>query len=125
MKLIDTSSWIEALRPKGRAEIKERVHALLNDGRACWCDAVRIELWNSRTSEQESKLLRAFDEDLPNLPIDEKVWTGAIRLAQVARSEGITVPAMDLLIFECARQNEVSIESADQHFRALFDLKLK
>ena len=46
LTLIDTSSWIEALRRSGRAEVRERVARLMSEGRAAWCDLVALELWN-------------------------------------------------------------------------------
>jgi hypothetical protein len=44
--LVDTSSWIEALRLNGRENIREQVKLLLIDGLAAWCDMVAVELWN-------------------------------------------------------------------------------
>ena len=46
MKLIDTSSWIDALRRDGDPQIRARVVALMASGEAAWCDLVRLELWN-------------------------------------------------------------------------------
>lgn len=119
MTLIDTSSWVEALRPKGRVEVRERVEALLSEGQASWCDAVRLELWNGRGNEREARMLRQLEASLESFPIDAPVWNLAISTARAARARGITVPAIDLLIFACARINDLDIESADGHFELL------
>lgn len=119
MVLIDTSSWVEALRTRGRADVRQRVYVLIQTGEACWCNAVRLELWNGRGGEQEQKKLHDFDEVVPVLPIDGAVWERSFRLAQQARTQGLTVPAMDLLIAACAYYHGVRIESADEHFQHL------
>jgi hypothetical protein len=44
MILLDSSVWIEALRERGNAETKRRVHEHLQSGRACWMPMIRLEL---------------------------------------------------------------------------------
>jgi predicted nucleic acid-binding protein len=117
--LIDTSSWIDALRTRGRAEVRKRVDQLIQSGEACWCDAVRLELWNGRGGEQEQKRLRDFDEVLPLLSTNEEVWERSLELSQKARTQGLTMPAIDLLIAACAFHHGVKIESVDEHFQQL------
>jgi predicted nucleic acid-binding protein len=117
--LVDTSSWVDALRRQGRADVRRRVNLLLQSGEACWCDAVRLELWNGRGGEQEQKKLRDFDEVLPRLPINEEVWERSLELSRSCRSHGLRVPAIDLLIAACAFHHSVKIESADNHFQQL------
>ena len=53
--LVDTSSWIEALRSSGRADVRERVRVLLLNGLAAWCDMVAVELWNGARGDYEKK----------------------------------------------------------------------
>ena len=47
--LVDTSSWVEALRSGGKEPVRERVHKLLIDARAVVCDVVlvRLPLWRA------------------------------------------------------------------------------
>ena len=61
MKLIDTSSWVDALRRDGDPEIKARVVALMRGGTAAWCDMVRLELWNGLRGVAERKQMEEFD----------------------------------------------------------------
>jgi hypothetical protein len=42
VQLIDASSWIHALRKAGDPVVRARVHALLVDAQAAWCDVVRV-----------------------------------------------------------------------------------
>ncbi len=122
MVLIDSSSWVEALRVGGDPAIRARVRTLLENGEAAWCDMVRLELWNSAAGEQERKNLRQFDRDLPCLAITRDVWDAAATLARRARSAGLTIPNTDLLIFACADYYKVLLEHHDEHFSQLANL---
>jgi predicted nucleic acid-binding protein len=120
--LIDSSSWIEALRRTGNSTVQARVRTLLSDGEAAWCDMVRLELWNSVAGEWERKALRQFERDLPCLAVTPEVWEAAIDLARQARAAGLTVPYTDLLIFACANYHNVPLEHHDEHFSHLANL---
>lgn len=119
MTLVDSSSWIQALRKTGDESVRQRVHALLSTGEAAWCDLVRLELWNGAPGEAEKKALRQFDRDLPCLETSREVWDLACELARKSRTAGLTVPATDLVIFACAQHHGVALEHRDQHFDLL------
>ena len=124
MTLIDTSSWIDALRRDGDPAIKTRVAALLRDGTAAWCDMVRLELWNGLRGAAEKKQMEALEADVCNLATTDKVWARARLLAQRARAKGINVPGPDLIIAACAWEHHVGMEHDDSHLAslaALFD----
>lgn len=117
--LIDTSSWVHALRHSGNEEVRQRVSHLLSSADAVWCDAVRLELWNGARGTVEKRRLKLFEEELPSLPIDETVWNLAFSIARATRSAGLTIPAIDIVIFACARRHGVQLEHTDEHFRQL------
>lgn len=119
MILVDTSSWIHWIRPNGDRVVKQRVIALLQNGAACWCPVIRLELWNGAGGDQEKKILRELEHRLPVLPIDDAVWDAACALAHKARTAGVTVPATDVLIAACAQRHGVELESADTDFDRL------
>ncbi|MBU6200115.1 MAG: PIN domain-containing protein [Xanthomonadaceae bacterium] len=119
MILVDTSSWIHLLRPRGDAAARARVVAALRAGDACWCAQVRLELWNGASGAQEKKALRDFERLLPALAITDEVWALACELARKARAGGISVPATDLLIAACARHHGVELEHCDSDFDLL------
>src|ERR1700690_1711402 len=102
MVLVDSSSWVESLRRAGRAEVRDRVQALLAAGEAAWCNMIRLELWNGAKGTLEKRILREFDRVVACLPIDDLVWNLSIELAQRARAAGLSVPADDLIIAACA-----------------------
>lgn len=122
MHLVDTSAWIHCLRPKGDAAVRERVAKHTEGGAVCWCSMVRLELWNGARGAQEKKVLRAMEDVIPELEIDDAVWEGAIELGRRARAKGVTAPASDVLIAACAKHHGVRLVHADQHLAALMKL---
>lgn len=119
MILIDSSSWIHFLRPNGDPAVRARVEAALTAGEACWCPLVRLELWNGAAGERDRSILRNFEAVLPDLSIDEEVWSAACELARRARSAGVSVPATDILIAACARTHRADLETSDSDFERL------
>lgn len=84
---------------------------------------VRLELWNGAGGDHEKKVLRDFERVLPELAINEDVWSGACELARRARTAGVSVPATDLLIAACARYHQVDLEQSDSDFDLLSKVK--
>ncbi len=113
--LIDTSSWIEALRVTGKREVRERVMNLMVEGRAAWCDMVAIELWNGARGDYERQRLSELDKEITCLQITLEVWQKARVLAQQCRLSGQTVPSADLVIAACALSHHADIEHQDDH----------
>lgn len=122
MLLIDTSSWIHLLRSNGDPAVRTRVERALQAGEACWCPIVRLELWNGAGGEREKKALRDFERLLPELEIDDDVWSGAYELARKARAAGVSIPATDLLIAACAKRHDAALEHSDSDFTQLAKL---
>jgi hypothetical protein len=107
------------LRPTGDPVVRARVAAALTAGEACWCPLVRLELWNGAAGDRDRRILRDFESVLPELTIDDDVWTSAYDLARRARAAGISVPATDILIAACARRHGAELETADSDFERL------
>ncbi|MBI2027659.1 MAG: hypothetical protein HYS98_07670 [Deltaproteobacteria bacterium] len=59
--LIDSSSWIEALRKNGKREIKDRVERLLVEGQATSCEMVLLELWNGARGKEEKNYISELE----------------------------------------------------------------
>jgi predicted nucleic acid-binding protein len=113
--LIDTSSWIEALRKNGREEIRERVKQHLLEGHAAWNDMITVELWNGARGEYEKAQLANLEKEISCLPTTKEVWTLARDLARQCRSAGHTIPSTDLLITACGLFHGTAIEHCDAH----------
>lgn len=122
MKLVDSSAWVHCLRRRGQAEIVDGVRRLMESGEAAWCPAIRLELWSGVGSESDRRILRGFEDTLPELPITDEVWAEACALASRCRTAGKTAPAIDVLIAACARHHGVDVEHADSHFDFLMTM---
>jgi len=116
MKLIDSSSWIHALRIDGDPAIRERVHQLLVKDEAAWCDIVRVELWRGVSKRREISFLKELERNIRLLPITTEVWNLACELAQKWRVKGTPIPTTDIAIGACARVHKVELEHVDKHF---------
>ena len=117
--LVDTSSWVEALRSDGSGDVRTRVQEILVSGQAVVCDMVLLELWNGARGEQERRKLSRLEAELEVLPTSDEVWALARSLAKRARERGLTFPAADILITACAIGNGVEIEAVDEHIEQL------
>ena len=124
MKLIDTTFWVQAMRRKGDAVIREKMTFLVESGQAAWCAPVRLELWAGIGPGGERSMLRQFEQVIPELPINDEVWEMACGFAERGRAQGKTFPSNDLLIAACAVWNKVELEHADKHFDEILKLKL-
>jgi predicted nucleic acid-binding protein len=114
--------WVHQLRKSGDPAKRHRVNALLEAGEAAWCAPVRLELWRGVTNDAERKALRRYEALLPDYEITPDTWARAIRLADRGRAAGLTAPLADLLIFACAKLNDLEIAHDDEHFDALAKL---
>jgi len=83
---------------------------------------VRLELWAGVGADPERRVLRVFEQRIPELPINADVWKLACNLADGSRSAGVTVPASDLLIAACGRHHGVEVEAFDAHFEFIRSL---
>lgn len=120
--LIDTSSWIEALRSSGRSDVRDRVMRLMVDGRAAWCDMVLVELWNGARGDYEKRKLAELEKEMSRLATTAEVWDAARSLARMCRQAGHTVPTADLVIAACALAHRTGIEHCDVHIELILKM---
>ena len=123
MTLVDSSSWVEALRERGDPVVRARVESLLEAGDAAWCPMIRLELWRGVRAGAERRALQFLESRIVDLKIDDEVWQRAIELMNHARSEGLTAPSTDVLIVATAMHHGVSIEHCDDHLDRLLKLR--
>ena len=116
---MDTSAWIEALRPNGDPAIAFRVKNLFRDGHACWNEMILLELWNGARGDGEKALIKDLEKMVSLLSVTTRVWEKANEIARALRLKGQTVPNTDLLIYATAACYKVSIEHNDKHFDIL------
>lgn len=98
MFLIDSSAWIEYLRPKGSKKVKERVREILQKEEAVSCGIVVVEILRGAKNEKEYQLLVDSLTSLPQIPIDDEVIERASRWGFILDRKGKSVSTTDLLI---------------------------
>lgn len=122
LTLIDTSAWIEFLRPNGDQVIADLVEEALVCDQAATCDIVMLELWNGAGNLQQRKKLRQLEQNIHALQHTSLVWRTARNLAEKARDKGLSIPSTDLLIFSTAKLHSASLICKDKHFDWLKDI---
>lgn len=102
MFLVDSSAWIEYLRPAGASAVKSRVREAVRKTEAVCCGIVVVEVLRGARNEHDFELLRASLMSLPQLPIDEAVVERAARWGFLLDRRGQPVSTTDLLIASAA-----------------------
>ncbi len=118
--LVDTSVWLDVLRPGGEnATLRERIASLLSEDQVATTGMVLLELLGGARSEVEYQRLSDMVSALHSLPAEGSIWEKASRLAFGSRRRGITVPFTDLLIATVALESEAILLHRDRHYDAL------
>lgn len=98
MYLIDSSVWIEYLRPKGSKKVKDRVREILQKEEAVSCGVVVVEILRGAKNEEDFQSLHGSLTSLQQIPIDDVVIERASRWGFLLDRKGKTVSTTDLLI---------------------------
>jgi predicted nucleic acid-binding protein len=118
MYLIDSSAWIEYLRPAGSPRVKERVREILQREEAACCGIVIVEVLRGARSEKDFKTLRESLLSLPQFRIDERVIALASEWGYHLDRKGKIVSTTDLLIASAAYGRAVILHQ-DKHFEVI------
>ena len=102
MFLIDSSVWIEYLRPKGSKKVKDRVREILQREEAVSCGVVVVEILRGAKNEKDFESLHDSLMSLPQIPIDDAVIEKASQFGFFLDRKGKTVSTTDLLIAAAA-----------------------
>jgi len=114
--LIDTSAWIEYLRPHGNSAVADTVEEVLLTGNAGLCPLIELELRVGSRSKTEDKQLSELFNSLIQLPMSDKVWNYAYHLSTTLRRNGHTIPATDIAIYSCAKVNNAKLLANNKHY---------
>jgi predicted nucleic acid-binding protein len=102
MFLIDSSAWIEYLRPKGSHKIKQRIRDILQKEEAVSCGIVIVEILRGSKNEKDFDSLNDSLGSLPRIPIDDSVIERASKWGFLLDRKGKFVSTTDLLIASAA-----------------------
>jgi predicted nucleic acid-binding protein len=120
--VVDTSAWIEALRPDGSPRVRRLVDEAIEAGLAVVVDPVLAELAVGARSSAERGLLAELLAVLPCLHVQPETWQAAGELGAGARGAGLTVPLVDLVIAALAMSEDFELLHVDRHFVLLSEL---
>ena len=118
MFLIDSSAWIEYLRPKGSRKIKERVKEILQKEEAVSCGVVVVEILRGAKNDKDFRSLHESLTSLPQIPIDDAVIERAAQWGFLLDRKGKFVSTTDLFI-AAAAYKKACLLHADRDFRII------
>jgi hypothetical protein len=127
--LVDTSTWVLALRKDGSPEAAAWLHEALAEEKVRMAPLVKVELLlGSRTKAHYDSLKKELDA-LPQLPPTDQIFERAAVMAFNLRRKGCTMPLIDVLIAACAVTYSCTLVHHDRHYElireALPDCNLK
>lgn len=117
--LLDTSAWIAFFSPLKHDALKSEVRAALGEERVFTCAVVRAELLVGARDRAGFKKLGELLQSLPQIPIDDNVWSGAAALGFAMRGKGRSIPLFDLLIAEACRSRALELWHLDEHYETI------
>lgn len=117
--IIDTSAWIESLRPKGSRAIRETVRRLLKDAVILMPGIIKAELLRGTKGQKGFKELSGLLDGLEYLPVDDSFWEKLARFSFDLFRAGITVPLTDTYIALITIQEKAKIFHNDKHFNLI------
>ncbi|MGD0627362.1 MAG: PIN domain nuclease [Thermodesulfobacteriota bacterium] len=118
MFLIDSSVWVEYLRPTGSQKVKERVRGILQKEEAVSCGIVIVEILRGAKNEKEFQTLKDSLVNLPQIPIDERVIERAANWGFLLDRKGRSISTTDLFIASAAYKNACLLHS-DNDFKVM------
>ncbi len=121
MVLVDSSVWIEALRRRGRIEVKVALEGLLEVYEAQWCSPVRLEVLGGARAEERTRLGLYFAV-IPYRRCQEADWDRSVALAWKLRAAGLTVPWLDVVIASLALHDGIRLYALDAHFERIAEI---
>jgi predicted nucleic acid-binding protein len=117
--LVDTSTWLHALRRESVPVIKSRVDELLRDNMVVTTAMIKLEILGGTRTDKEFQRLKNYLQALDDLKIGGQQWEKAYELSFNLRRKGLTVPYTDILIAACALTEDLTLMHVDTHFDAI------
>ncbi len=114
--VIDTSVWIESLRPQGDAELGHMVRDLILNGRVLLPGIIKVELLRGAKNKKEYKMLHEVLKGLTYLPVQDSFWDKLAEFSFELFRKGVSVPLTDTYIALACIENKAPLLHRDQHF---------
>lgn len=117
--IVDTSTWVLALRKDGSPEAAAWLHDALAEEKVVLAPLVKIELLLGAGDEAHYAALRRELDALPQLPASDQLYDQAADLAFSLRRKGRTLPLIDLLIAAFAIVHSCILVHHDRHYELI------
>jgi len=115
MTLVDTSAWIEFLRPHGEKSFKERIAVLIDTDSSAYTCPIYFELLLGARPHEESNVNDVLTHSR-RFYFANRHWALAVKLGRQLRKSGVTVPSNDLFVAAVAISERLQILHKDEHF---------
>lgn len=119
MILIDSSCWIEFLRPGGDEGIRAQVAAALESGEAAVSDVTRVEILGNIARTPEYATTTTVFAAAEPVHVEPTDCERAIEAGRALRKSGHSAPAVDLILAGTALNRGALVLHADRHFETL------
>jgi predicted nucleic acid-binding protein len=124
MFLIDSSAWIEYLRPNGSKKVKDKVRDILEKDDAATCGIVVVEILRGAKDDRLFKTLKETLLSLPQIQMNDEVIERAAQWGYALDRKGKTVSTTDLFIAAAASDKAVVLH-IDSDFEIIASLGLR
>ena len=114
--IIDSSLWIDFTRVRSPQRLKRFVAPYILAPEVVLAEPVVFEVLRYATDDEVRNLQLQF-RFLPLLPTPPDLWTGAAKLGQDCRKNGMSVKALDLLIAYVALHHNAEVVTFDVDFQ--------
>ncbi len=114
--IIDTSVWIESLRPQGDAELGHMVRDLILNGRVLLPGIIKVELLRGAKNKKEYKMLDELLKGLTYLTVQDSFWDKLAEFSFNLFRKGVSVPLTDTYIAQVCIENKAPLLHRDKHF---------
>lgn len=127
MVLVDTSIWIDFFQHP-ESIYNEKIEMLIRDNnRAVICGVILQEILQGIKDSKNYIITKNRLSRLPFINTNKETYLYASYLYRILRSEGITIPSMDVTIATISIENKIPLFTKDTHFGIIArysDLKL-
>jgi predicted nucleic acid-binding protein len=115
-KLVDSSIWIDLIRPKSPPDLKQLIDKITDDPEIVLAEPVIFEVLVYASEDEGRRARRAF-ETLDILPTPRNLWAASVSLGQRCRAEGVTAGPFDLVIAAIAIHHDAELLTFDGGFK--------
>jgi predicted nucleic acid-binding protein len=119
----DTCVWIDFFKGN-KTPLVSRLERELVDGNVHTCGVILYELLQGIRNKREEAQVRAAFQAITTVDMADEIWIAAASISSDLRKKGVTIPLSDILIAAVALNNNLTVISADEHFKTIPDLKL-